>query len=143
MATRSSEYFKRCAENADNRFFGTGNKVKETNKYFTYKHFIDDNTVIINTNDVKEIKGNLVMIVGKNEAVYLKDWNVRFAHNFGDICDDFYIVKLQRQYFKTYTFKAPFEDFCFDAVQDFDKMVEIAKAQDQQNMQVANGFMRF
>lgn len=73
--TKSSEYFKKCAESADNRFFGTGNKVKETNK--------------------------------------------------------------------TYTFKAPFEDFCFDAVQDFDKMVEIAKAQDQQNMKVANGFMGF
>lgn len=141
--TKSSEYFKRCAENADNRFFGEGNKVKKTNKYFTYKHYIDNDTVIINTNNVKEIKGNPVLVVGKNEAVYLKDWNVRPAHNYGEICDDFYIVKLQRQYFRPYTFKTPFEDFCFDADEDFDKMVEIARAQDAQNMQVANGFMGF
>lgn len=143
MATRSSEYFKRCAENADNRFFGAGNKVKETNKYFTYKHFLDDDTVIINTNNVREVKGNPVLVVGKNKAVYLKDWNIRTAHNYGDICEDFYLVKIQRQYFKPYTFKSAFEDFCFDADQDFDTLLAVAQAQDQQNMQVANGFMGF
>lgn len=137
------DWMKEKAHREDNRFFGEGNKVKKTNKYFSYRHVIDGDTVIINTNNVKEVKGNLVMVVGKNKAVYLKDWNVRPAHNYGDICEDFYLVKLQRQYFKPYTFKSPFGDFCFDADQDFDKMVEIARAQDEKNMLVANGFMGF
>lgn len=144
MASNYGEYMKARAKKDNDFFFGEGNKKMVSNKYFTYKHVIDNDTVIINTNNIKTIKGNYILIVGDSEAVYLKDWQIKTAHNYSDICTDLYLVKLSRKYFKPYKFNFCFEDFCFDGkVESFDDMLETAKAQDAKNMSVALGFMNF
>lgn len=136
-----SDYMKSRAKKEDDFFFGEGNKTKESNKYFTYKHVIDDDNIIINTNNIKIIKDNYVLIVDNNKAVYLKDWQVRCAHNWYDMGSNFYIVKVNRKYFKPYTFKFNFTDFSFEKENTFDDLMAVAIEQDKENMQVANGFM--
>lgn len=137
-----SDYMKSVAHKADDRFFGEGNKVMKTNKYFTFKHVLDNDTIIINTKNVRSVKGNPILVVGDNEAVYLKDWNVKPAHNFYED-SDFYLVKLSRAFFKVYTFKGRIDDgLSFDGkVDDFDSLLKVAEEQDNENMKVANGFM--
>lgn len=122
----------------ENKFFGFGNKQKKTNKYYTYKHVLSENEIIINTNNIQRVKDSMVLVTGKFSAVYLKEWQVKMAHNF-DMGIGFYIVKLNRQYFKPYAFTKPFEDFCIEQEQDFDYLLQVARAQDQENMTVANG----
>ena len=139
----ASEYFKMMAQREDNRFFGEGNKQKVSNKYFTFKHALDDDNIIIVTNNVKSIKGSSVLIVGSNKAVYLKEWQIRPAHNWSEIGEDVDLVKLSRQYFKVYTFKSNFEGFCFEQDETFDDLLETARLQDERNMAVANGYMNF
>lgn len=137
-----AEYAKAQAQKEQNRFFGEGNVRKVSNQYFKFNHVLDVDTVIINTNNVRIIKDNPVLVVGACEAVYLKPWNVLKAHNFQELGDNFYLVKLSRQFFKTYTFKNQIDkNLCFDEVQDFDALSAIAKKQDEENMKVALGFM--
>lgn len=144
MASNYGEYMKARAKKDSDFFFGEGNKEMVSNKYFTYKHVLDNDTIIINTNNVKVIKENYVLIVGDNEAVYLKDWQIKKAHNYSDICTDLYLVKLNRKYFKPYKFNFKFDGFCFDEkVDTFDDLLETAKAQDARNMSVAFGFMNY
>lgn len=135
-------FIKEKARRENERFFGKGNRKMLSNKYFTYKHVLDDDTIIINTNNVRVVKDSLILVVGDDKAVYLKDWSARKAHNY-DWGIDFWIVKLSRAFFKVYTFKSRIDsDLCFDnEVQDFDRLLEIAKEQDIENMKVANGFM--
>lgn len=135
------DYMKERAKKDDDFFFGAGNKKHTSNKYFTYKHVLDENTIIINTKNIKQVKDSFVLIVDNNKAVYLKGWQIRAAHNWSELGDDLYIVKLSRNYFKTYTFNSRFENFCFDKEETFDDLVEVAKEQDNANMAVANGFM--
>lgn len=137
------DYMKKMAEKNDNFFFGEGNKQACSNKYYTFKHYLNDDEIIINTGNIKVIKGNYVMIVDNNKGVYLKDWQVRQAHNWGDICSDFYLVKLNRKYFKPYTFRFTFDDIWIQKEESFDDLVEIAKEQDKVAMRVANGWMSF
>lgn len=133
--------YKQRAYEAGVKFFGEGNKTYKSNQYFTFKHVLDDDTIIINTNNVKRVKGNLVLIVDNDKAVYVKEWNFRGMHNYDQLGDNVYLVKLQRQYFKPYTFSRPFEGFSFNGMQDFDFLKGIAEQQDIENMPVANGLM--
>ena len=137
------DYMKARAEKEDDFFFGAGNREKNSNKYFTFKHVLDNDNIIINTNNVKKIKDSLVLIVGNREAVYLKDWQVRGVHNYSDICSNFYLVKLNRKYFKPYSFRNEFNDFCFDNTESFDDLMECAREQDEAGMKVAKGFMGY
>ena len=104
---------------------------------------MDNDNIIINTNNVKKIKDSFVLIVGNREAVYLKDWQVRGVHNYSDICSNFYLVKLNRNYFKPYSFRNEFNDFCFDNTESFDDLMECAREQDEAGMKVAKGFMGY
>lgn len=135
-------FIKEKARRENERFFGEGNRKKLSNKYYTFKHVLDNDTIIINTNNVRIVKDSLILVVGDDKAVYLKDWNVRKAHNY-DWGIDFWIVKLSRAFFKVYTFKSRIDnDLMFDVdLQDFDYLLEVAKEQDKENMKVANGFM--
>lgn len=123
----------------ESRFFGAYNKCMSTNNYYTYKHVLSDDEIIINTGNVIKVKDSMVLVVGKNKAVYLKDWAVKAAHNckVGGV-GSFFIVKLNRQYFKPYTFNRPFDDFCMDHDQDFDYLLNVAREQDAENMEVAS-----
>ena len=107
---------KACREN--DRFFGEGNHKKISNKYYTFKHVLDNDTILINTNNIRVVKDSLILVVGDDKAVYLKDWNVRKAHNY-DWGIDFWIVKLSRAFFKLYTFKSRIDnDLMFDVGSD-------------------------
>lgn len=122
-------------------FFGEVKRI--SNQYFTFNHVVDDDNIIVNvaSNQIRIIKGNPVLLVGNSHAVYLKDWQIKRAHNYGDICQNFEVVKLNRKFFKVYTFRTEFDDVDFDEVQSFDDLRDIAKAQDVAGMPVALGYM--
>lgn len=123
-----SEYLKNCKEIAKARFFG---EVKNrSNKYFTFKHVIDEDNIVLVTSNIKRVKDSLVMVVANNKAVYLKDWQVLKVHNYYAEMEG-YAVKLCRKYFKTYTFKSNFEEFSFDEEDTFDSLKEVAATQDE------------
>jgi len=133
-----SEYMKSRKEKDLAFFFGETKKM--TNKYFSFKRVVDDDNIIIITNNIKTIKGSFVMMVDNNKVIYLKDWQVRPIHNYGaDI--NAYAVKLNRKYWKVYTFKSDFEDMAFEKEETFDDLMAVAIEQDEENMPVALGHM--
>lgn len=125
--SKYSEYIKSRKEKDLEFFFGE--VTKKSNKYFEYNSIIDEDNIIIITNNIKTIKGNMVMIVDNNKAVYLKDWQVRRVHNFYNGVSAF-AVKLNRKYFKPYTFRFDFEDMAFEQEETFDSLKECATEQD-------------
>ncbi len=120
-------------------FFGDDIKMK-SNKYFTFTRVIDDNNIIIVTNNVKLIKGVYVLVVDNDKAVYLKDWQIRKVHNYFENINA-YAVKLNREYFKVYQFKTEFEDFFFECEETFDVLLEMAREQEKENLKFAKGEM--
>lgn len=59
--SKYSEYLKNRKEKDLEFFFGT--VTKKSNKYFEYNSIIDDDNIIIITNNIKVLKGNFVMFV--------------------------------------------------------------------------------
>ena len=110
------------------RFFGEHKMT--SNQYFTFNNVQDEDNIIIITNNVKSIKKNPVLIVGNNEVVYLKDWNIVPVMNWEKGIDA-WAVKLNRKYFKVYTFRTEFEDFYFEETETFDSLMEVAKEQQE------------
>ena len=136
----ASEYESTYAANQkESRFFGRYYDVSR--KYFHYEHYKDDDNIIINTNNIKYIKREPVLIVNDNQAVYVKDWNVAPIHNHDENWDG-YAVRLQRKYFKPYTFRSTFDDYSFSKPDTFDSLVKVAKEQDKRNMKVATRHRR-
>lgn len=118
-------------------FYGEGNWHKTSNQYYSIKHHLSDDEVIINTNDIKFIKGQPVLVVGQNQGVYLKEWQGRpaFAYMNGELTG-FHTLKLNRKYFKPYTFKFDFKGYEGVKPQSFDDMVQIAKEQDKAGLPI-------
>ena len=110
------------------RFFGE--HTMTANQYFTFSNVQDEDNIIIITNNVKSIKGNPVLVVGNHEVVYLKDWNIVPVMNWEKGIDA-WAVKLNRKYFKVYTFRTEFEDFYFKETETFDSLMEVAKEQQE------------
>lgn len=135
-----SEFLKERKQKDMDFFYGKGNTKKLSNKYFEFKRVLDDDNCIVVTNNIKTIKGNPVMITGNNQAVYLKDWQCRPVHNYYEGVDA-YAVKLNRRYYKPYTFRSNFEGYSFDKNNTFDDMMDTAKQQEQVNMKFAEGHM--
>ena len=123
--SKYSEYLKNRKEKDLEFFFGT--VTKKSNKYFEYNSIIDDDNIIIITNNIKVLKGNFV-IVDNNKGVYLKDWQVRPVHNYYTGMNAF-AVKLNRNYFKPYTFRFNFDDMAFEQEDTFDSLKECAATQ--------------
>lgn len=111
-----------------------------SNKYFKFNRIINDDECILLTSNIKTIKGSPALVVGENKAVFLKDWLVCEIHSWEDGFNA-YAVKLNRKFFKVYTFRNPFDDFCIDKEEDFDSLFEIAKEQQKANAKVALGHM--
>lgn len=132
-----SEYVKETKAKMRDSFFGEVSQ--KSNKYFTFNHIIDKDTIILVTSNITTIKGNPVMIVGNNKAIYLKDWQMRKVHDYYNGFNA-YAVKLQRAYFKPYTFKNDFEDYHFEHDDTFDTLKAAAKSQN--DSQIALGHMR-
>lgn len=123
-----SEMFKKRKAKDIEFFFG--DTEWRSNKYFKFDHVKDNDNIVIVTKNIKAIKGNFVMIVDNDKAVYLKDWQVKPVHNYGE---DFrgFAVKLNRKYFKPYTFRNPFTDYSFDKQDTFDSLLKDAKKQNK------------
>lgn len=135
--SKLGDYIKQQKEKDIQKFFG---EIKHTsNKYFTFNRIINDDEIIIVTSNIKIIKDTPVLVVGNNKAVYLKDWLIREVRNYNlDIYA--YAVKLNRKYWKVYTFKSDFEDIFIEKEDTFDDLVEVAKEQNQKNMPIALGW---
>ena len=125
--SKYSDYIKSLKENFKTKFFGE--VTNWSNKYFTFNHILDDDNIIVFTKNVKTIKGSPALIVGKNKAIFLKDWLVIGVRNY-EIGFDGYAVKLNRNFMKVYTFQNDFEDFIFgDKEDDFESLKEVAISQ--------------
>lgn len=126
-----SEFIKQRKENDLKFFFGEDMK-RYSNNYIKFTHIKDNDNFIIVTNNIRTIKDSLVMIIGSNKAIYLKNWQVRpLKEHYGVRA---FAVKLNRNYFKPYTFSSEFEDFCFDEGKEdsFDSLLEVAKIQEEE-----------
>lgn len=135
--SKYSEFLKEMKEEQINKFFG---EIKKTsNKYFKFNHILNEDEIIIITGNVKFIKDNFVLVVGNNKAVYLKEWNIVRVHNY-DLGLNAHAVKLNRKYFKIYTFKNYFEDFHFENDDSFESLMEAAK--EQNNTEIALGWTK-
>lgn len=124
--SKYSEFLKGIKESQINKFFG---EVSHTsNKHFKFNHVINDDEIILITNNVRFIKNNPVLVIDNNKVVYLKDWNVLEIHNFkyGLYA---YAVKLNRKYWKEYTFKEEFDDVYFKEADTFDSLKAVAETQ--------------
>ena len=124
--SKYGEFLKSVKESQLTKFFG---EVKHTsNKYFKFNHVISDDEIIIVTNNVKFVKGNPVLVIDNNKVVYLKEWNVAEVRNYNkDLYA--YAVKLNRKYWKEYTFKNDFDDMCFEQADTFDSLKAVAGMQ--------------
>lgn len=115
-----------------NEFFV--NKKKHSSQYFTFDHIIDNDNIIIITNNITSVNTKYgkspVLMVGNNKAVYLKEWQIRPVMNFADRMYSF-AVKLNRNFFKIYTFKNDFDGMAFDKEFSFDDLKEIAETQNE------------
>lgn len=137
--SKFSEFVKTQKEK-DEKFFYGENVKHVSNQYLIFTHAVDDDNIIITTNNIKMIKGHPVLIVDNNKGVYLKDWQVRKAHNY-DVFENFYVVKLNRKFFRAYTFGFNFENYSFEKEDDFDALLNVAREQDVANLKIASGWM--
>jgi hypothetical protein len=142
--SKYSEFLKKRAESDRNWYFGENNYKAVSNKFFTYKAVLNDDEIIIRTNDVKIFKNNYVLIVGSNDVVYLKDFQVREVHTWCKVSkDNFYLVKLNRKYFKPYHFTNAICNYeGKENVDTFDDLLQVAKEQDDYPLQVGKGWMQ-
>lgn len=128
-------------------FFGDAKKVHEiSNKYSIYDGVIDDDNVVVNVSDgqIKFIKGNPVLVVGSNKAIYLRPWQFRYVEQWSEHgLSSTALVKLNRKYYKTYTFQQPFDDMIFDGKDyDFDDWLQTAKDQSKHVRVRTKGLLR-
>lgn len=114
-------------------FYFKGGYDYVSNKYFTFKHVIDDDNIIITTSNIKFIKGNPVMIVGNNKGLYLKNWQINVVFN-SSVEGQIYTVKLNRKFFRPYQFNFTFDDMSFAKDDTFDELLKIAREQDEVQM---------
>lgn len=116
-------------------FFGQGNWHIQAGA-LKFRQVLDDETIIIRTNNVTTVKDAPVLIVGNDKAVYLKDFNIRMVH---DNVMNYRLVKLQRKYFKVYTFHRPFEGVLIEQDQGFDDLAGVARQQEEFSAPVFDG----
>lgn len=129
---KKANYFEEKARREKEQFFGE--MRKDSNQYFYFKRVHSDDEIVLITNNIRVVKDSFVLIVDNNKAVFLKSWQVKAVKVL--IENDTvraWAVKLNRNYFKVYTFKSDFEDFSFEKEQNFDDLLEVAKDQDRVN----------
>lgn len=106
-----------------NSFFGEVKKT--TNKYMVFDQVKDKDSAIIMTKNFAVVKGNPVLVTGPNTCIYLKDWQFRRMVNRDGI--DAFAVKINKNYFKEYTFRSSFD---FSGEKDtFESLHKVATSQ--------------
>lgn len=123
-------------------FFGKDIKMKGNN-YFTFPR-IQGDTIIILTNNIKYFpkKESYVLVLGKKTGLWLKDWQIRPVANYQNGINA-YAVKITKQYFNPYIFNENiFEAFFNEDTEDtFESLLEVAKAQEKENMPIRQGVL--
>ncbi len=141
-----SDYLKTAKRKDLEFFFGPDLKMS-SGRYFRFKRVLvsdvpgESDTIIVVTNNIMFIKEKPVLIVNDNAGLYLKDWQVRkvSSHSAGI---NAYAVKLTRKYFKPYTFKFNFTGYHFEEPDTFDKLLEIAREQESENLALREGWSK-
>ena len=129
-------------QNERNFFFGRDNYV-DYGRFVTYKSILSDDEIILRTNNVSFIHVDQysisdILIVDNKQYVYLKSWQklrVRYRDPEGNYKQT-YLVKLNRNYFKTYHSKEPFPNISFQVADDFDSLYEHARLQGLKKLKV-------
>lgn len=114
-------------------FFGT--VAKKSNKYMLLDQVTNKEDAIVMTNNIAVVKGNAVLVTGKNSAIYLKDWQFRKMES--DNGASAFAVKINKKYFKEYTFQSGFD---FGGEKDtFETLWEKAVSQQKQKQAWKSG----
>lgn len=138
--SKYSDYINTLKENDLKYFYGDDVK-KKSNKYFTFTRIKDEDNIIIVTNNITTIKNSPALVVDNNKVVFLKEWQIRPIKNW-DEQENAWAVKLNRNFFKTYTFQNNF-DFHFEKEDTFDNLVKLAEEQQEENMKWSQGHFRW
>lgn len=142
--SRLKDFYDQRKKREMDFMYGDGNWQPISNKRYIVKHVKNNDEININTNNIKRIKDNYVLIVGNNQGVYLKDWQVSPIHTWNSdekYGENMYSVKLNRKYFKPYTFRFNFDDFSFEKPDTFDDLLQTAQEQDERGEPIALGHM--
>ena len=129
LFNQTKKNFEKYGKSTQNdKFFG--DKYMISNKYFLFDHNPDENTsiAVFGREHFRDIKGNTVLIVGNDKAVYLKDWQIQPVDIERGMASG-YAVKLNSNYYKPYTFKNSFNQVSMDKDLSFDDIRKIAKSQ--------------
>lgn len=135
MGGRGAESNKKRYPDTDS-FFGNVRKV--STKYIEpEKQVLDDDTVIVYTNNVTAVKGNPVLIIGNNQAVYLKDKDFTLVTREVDgTSSETVAVKIHRG-FKPYTFRSNISDeISIDQPYSFEDFRKMAQEQQKKRGRV-------
>ena len=127
--SKYSNFLKQRKTNSLDFLIGEGNYKTTNNRFQIKNHVIDNDTILLITNNVQYFsnKDIYVLWIAEDKVVYLKSWQVKEVYNFEHL-GDCYIVKLNRQYFKPYQcFKNDF--LMIEKEYTFDVLLEVAKSQ--------------
>lgn len=120
-------------------FYGPSLKMTSGN-YFHFNSVLNNDEIILLTNEVKNIKGKPVLMLSKKTGIYLKEWQIRKVCNYqkGINC---YAVKLNRNFFNPYSFSINFEEVQ-NNFNTFDDICECVKEQNQENLSIREGWIK-
>lgn len=134
MKTRGRMGYFAFMNEKDNRerdaFFGKGNWSLNDKKEIIYNPVLDNDNIILRTNNIRIVDNMYVLVIGNDTGIVLKDECVKRAvvSNLGLST---YIVKLNRQSFLDN--RCSYEDieceFDFDNEEDFGFLLEVASQQ--------------
>lgn len=135
-----SDYLKTTKRKELEFFFGSDLKMT-SGKYFIFRRVIDNDAIIVLTNNIKFLKESPVLIVANNKGIYLKDWQLRKISSYqeGINC---WAVKLNRNYYKPFEFKFEFDDYNIPEEMTFDSWLEVAKEQEKENLPMREGWCK-
>lgn len=121
---------KNNGSTSDDRFFGTVQRESQKYFYFDQCENRDSDTCIVMTNNIKVVKGNPVLVTGNNTAIYLKNWQFRLMESREGMTA--FAVKVNKNYFKEYTFKNNFDGLSFEKKDTFESLRQAAYEQHKQ-----------
>lgn len=135
----ASNVNKNNTSTSDDRFFGTVQHESQKYFYFDQCENRDSDTCIVMTNNIKVVKGNPVLVTGNNTAIYLKNWQFRLMESREGMTA--FAVKVNKNYFKEYTFKNNFDGLSFEKKDTFESLREVAIEQHKQRRAWKSGGM--
>lgn len=120
-------------ERIEDKMFGEVDQYSKKRFGFDGSKHKDPDVITIITGNVRRFKDDYVLVVDNNKVVFLKGWQIAPIY-CNELGMNAFAVKLNRKYFKPYTWKASeFTDFLFEKEDTFDSLAETAKEQAYQS----------